>query len=258
MSVLVRHGLKESPQGGRATVDSVFSRLVAMESPSSVSALEPVLRDDVALRNVLFGLGAAWDTHAPHWSFTVYSHPAGTGRYAAAGPGRSRAAGAPTSRWHSYDGTDGIPFAASCLYQDSRGHLWCGSGAMLVRYDGQCFTTYGEEQGIRGAAIRVIHEDSRGVLWVGGDGGVVRYDGQRFTRLDPPGDGVGHDVYAIYEDGSGSVWSCPPPGEMDLDEGYGRRLACCKRGWLLRPRRCSRCMAGAGGPLAPEASWRRK
>ena len=82
--ILKRHGLMESSQRGRATPDSVFSRLFELKAPSEVSRKQASLDADEAwkaLLQVLGGtFGAAGQDSLIRHRFELYTTPAGPGR----------------------------------------------------------------------------------------------------------------------------------------------------------------------------------
>jgi len=71
------------------------------------------------------------------------------------------------------------------MMQDSRGNLWIGSiGGGVCRYDGNTFTHYTSDAGIRYNFVRSILEDSHGNLWFGtGNEGVFKYDGHSIIHF---------------------------------------------------------------------------
>ena len=89
--LLKQHGLVESSQRGRATVDSVFSRLFAVETPAAIAAQEQALEDDPAWQNVLRNLRTTFETagadDAMRHRFGLYTAPAGAVKTVLAGPG---------------------------------------------------------------------------------------------------------------------------------------------------------------------------
>ena len=77
----------------------------------------------------------------------------------------------------------GLPANIFGILQDSRGHMWFGSGNAAFRYDGEHFFRYGEEEGLRiNTGLGHIMEDRKGNIWLGGGGGIYRYDGREFVK----------------------------------------------------------------------------
>lgn len=68
----------------------------------------------------------------------------------------------------------------SCIFRDSRGFIWIGTGDGLNRYDGtQCIvykSRFNDPYAISNNAIRRIMEDPYGNIWIGTDGGLNRFD----------------------------------------------------------------------------------
>ncbi len=95
--LLHQRGLVASSKTGRATTDSVFSRLFELESPTSWREVNEAMSTDPAWQNLLKELGnsfgAAGSDSLMRSDFRLYSSPAGPGKSQAAGPGRTMEAG---------------------------------------------------------------------------------------------------------------------------------------------------------------------
>ena len=85
--ILKKHGLVASSRRGRATVDSVFSRLFAFETPAAVASINQILQKDPAWQGALVQLGSLFDETAPgapiRFEFELYQAAAGPGRHGA-------------------------------------------------------------------------------------------------------------------------------------------------------------------------------
>jgi ligand-binding sensor domain-containing protein/signal transduction histidine kinase len=69
---------------------------------------------------------------------------------------------------------DGLPHSnVRCIFQDSRGYLWVGTGDGLGRFDGYRFTSYDTSDGLGHSFINAITEDQEGRIWVATNGGGV-------------------------------------------------------------------------------------
>ncbi|MGM0505373.1 MAG: ligand-binding sensor domain-containing protein, partial [Bacteroidota bacterium] len=79
---------------------------------------------------------------------------------------------------------DGLPSnTIRDIYKDSRGLIWIGTEAGLVKYDGSEFTTYTTRDGLLGNRIWSITEDTLGNLWLANYGnGISMFDGKQFTN----------------------------------------------------------------------------
>lgn len=104
-----------------------------------------------------------------------------------------------------------------CIFQDSRGFLWFGSGDGLNRYDGYQFKIYkndlADPHTIGSNYILAIHEDRQGEMWVGTWlGGLNRYnrETETFTRFtNDPADSNSlsdNSALSILEDSNGTLW----------------------------------------------------
>ena len=102
LPILKRHGLTPSSERGRATPDSIFSRLFEMKTPSEVADKQKAFQGDSTWTAALQGLGARFG--APdslvRSAFGIYVAPAGPGKVVPAGRG--------TGYWRIYDVTDGL------------------------------------------------------------------------------------------------------------------------------------------------------
>jgi len=77
---------------------------------------------------------------------------------------------------------DGLPhYYIESLYEDSKGELWIGTVAGLVKYNGFVMKTYTMKDGLNSNNIFSITEDQNKVIWIGTDFGVVKYENDIFT-----------------------------------------------------------------------------
>ncbi len=81
--ILKQHGLVASSQRGRATEDSVFNRLFAVETLAEWNENKEAVEKDPAWQNLLRSLGTTFETagaeDALRHRFGLYTAPAGTG-----------------------------------------------------------------------------------------------------------------------------------------------------------------------------------
>jgi hypothetical protein len=145
LPILKGHGLNESSEHGRTTIDSVFARLFLFNSAAEVATKAEVLQGDPAWQAVLKNLGTAFGTVAQdsliRQSFRTYTSPALPGRIIPAGPGKVVPAGPATGQWHAYGMVDGLPEGyVRAILQDREGYLWFGTEKGVSRYDGYTFT----------------------------------------------------------------------------------------------------------------------
>ena len=201
--ILKKHGLAESSERGRATPDSIFSRLFELKTPPEVEEKQKALQSDSTWTMMMRGFGTAFGTSRPdgliRHSFGLYAAPAGPGKQVRAGRG--------TGHWRTYDMTDGLASATvRSIFQDREGHIWFGTVGGVTRYDGQKFTTFTTKDGLAHNSVRSIIQDWEGYLWFGTNGGVSRYDGKTFTIFTTKDGLADNNVRSIFQDREGHIW----------------------------------------------------
>jgi DNA-binding NtrC family response regulator/ligand-binding sensor domain-containing protein len=199
--ILKDHGLTESPERGRTTVEGVgVSRLFEVESPSDIDTIGDALRKSRRWQDALQGVGSS--------TLRPYRTPVGTGKVASAGPGTRR------GLWHGYGVRDGLPSPdVWVIHVDRAGQLWLGNaGVGATRYDGTHFVTYMPADGLAGEFVTCFLEDRSGNLWIGATGamgrrgGVSCYDGDHLTTYTREDGLISNDVWAMVEDRAGNLW----------------------------------------------------
>ena len=103
---------------------------------------------------------------------------------------------------------DGLPSnAVYCVLKDSRGIIWIGTDAGLVKYDGFQFKTLTKKNGLSGNFIRDIKEDKKGNLWIAcyGDG-LTKFDGNKFTNYSTKNGLVHTEIRELYFDQFQKLW----------------------------------------------------
>jgi diguanylate cyclase (GGDEF)-like protein len=105
------------------------------------------------------------------------------------------------------------------IVQTRDGHLWLGTEAGLVRFDGIRFVVFDGKNTpeLPDPHVLVLFEDSQGNLWIGTrGGGLVRHRDGAFTRFTTTS-GLPHDIVrSIYEDRGKRLW-------VGTDGGVARR-----------------------------------
>ncbi|MEW6751799.1 MAG: two-component regulator propeller domain-containing protein [Candidatus Latescibacterota bacterium] len=201
--ILRQHGLAPSAERGRATVDSVFSRLRVCASPAVFRMQAEAVERDAAFRDELRQLAAAFGPAGPdgrlRHSLQLYRYPLLPDTVVPAGPGRGH--------WRTFDASDRLynPSLGG-VWQDGGGFLWFDSDWGVFQYDGRSSRPLFPHlsSGVTGfGSPRLL--DGDGVLWISADqGGVLGYDGQSAAPIAglPPG-----RVRAMLEDRrDGSLW----------------------------------------------------
>jgi len=208
--ILKAHGLVESAERGRATPDSIFSRLFEVWTPVEVIDRQKALQDDSTWTAALQGLGKTFGTARSdglvEYGFSLYASPAGPGRVVVSS-GRQTPAGRGTGHWRTFDASDGlIQTIVQSVFQDREGNLWFGTRGGVSRYDGKTFTNFTTREGLVDNRVNAIFQDREGSLWFGTWGGVSRYDGKTFTNFTVK-DGLPNSwVWSILQDREGYLW----------------------------------------------------
>ena len=130
--ILKKHGLVESSERGRATADSVFSRLFAVENPTAATVKKEALPKDRAWQDILRSLGTAFGARGEEGfvrhRFGLYKAPTGAGTTVLAGPGYWQ------GFWQNFGGQDGLPPGRiSGIVEDREGHLWFATNGGVSR-----------------------------------------------------------------------------------------------------------------------------
>jgi len=118
----------------------------------------------------------------------------------------------------SYTMDEGLPAAqVFCSLQDSRGYLWFGTSAGLVRYNGAEFRVYSVEDGLISQGVRSIVEKD-GVLWIATEVGVSAFDGGTFKNYTVK-DGLGKGIVWRAAHHKGELWFGTSDGGLSRFDG---------------------------------------
>ena len=224
--VLKQRGLEASSLAGRATVDSVFSRLFEVNDVAEVDTMRARLKKDEAWRGLLKNLGSRFGTFQTDgllpFGFKLYSAPAGFGT--------AREVTGKKGVWYTFTARDGMqegePYA---ICQDRVGHLWIGTMGGVNRFDGQRFVQFTTDDGLANDQVLSLYLDRDGYLWIGTrGGGVSRYNpsarGSAAWKTFGIKEGlVGDKVYAIHQDGEGIFWFATRSGVSRFDPSASLR-----------------------------------
>ena len=238
--LLREFGWVASSQQGRATVDSVFSRLFEFESPrhyndqvdaeweKMLSALGPLAAKGAFIR---VSPQIYRSPATPHWmsQSSWIRHGLWQTFEFNEGPSTDNAEAMLEDRqgnmWFSIDGGviryDRREFAWFAVHglgtdsvsgslEDSEGNLWFGSeiAGVLTRYDGRVFETFTSADGLPDNPLVPMTEDSDNNVWFGArsGGGVCRYDGDGFTHFTLDDGPSGDTVLTIVADSEDNLW----------------------------------------------------
>jgi len=209
--VLRKHGLEASAERGRATVDSVFSRLFAFETPADFASGRDDLWYAPAWHDLRQRLGASFCTQPGgliRCQFVLYRCPAGAGRTVPVGPGTWR------QGWLTLSARDGLPASdAPDMLIDPQGHLWRAGYRGVTRFDGERLVTFTTTDGLAGSVAEEMLLDRDGNLWVGtqdiparAGAGISRYDGETFETFTAADGLAGDVVTCMLQDRNGALW----------------------------------------------------
>ena len=223
---LKKRGLVPSAQPGRATVDSVFSRLFEFDTLAALHQEMPLadnrftipkLESDPQWTALLQELGTTFDSPRENGqiehSFFPYDVPAGAGQTVDESEGQGH--------WRTFNEL-GAPYGLDNMIQDQQGYLWFTTGFSegIYRYDGQQWTQFTVKDGLSSNRVLRIFEDRQGHIWVGTfDGGVCRYDGKNWTQFTELDGRVGKFIGSIYQDQQDNLWFTK--GRFNLGAGKG-------------------------------------
>ncbi|MEZ5082381.1 MAG: two-component regulator propeller domain-containing protein [Bacteroidales bacterium] len=107
------------------------------------------------------------------------------------------------------------------IHKDQVGNLWFGSDKSgLMKYDGQKFIIFNEQDGLTNPSPAAITHDSENNLWIGSiGGGVFKFDGEYFTNYTI-NDGLSSDSpFSIQCDNYNNVWVGTNTGIDKLEPG---------------------------------------
>jgi len=205
-------GLLKYPGAGRATVDSVFSRLFVFSSAAEFHAARERLRKDPELLDMAREYGPQFGSKGLGGmlksALRLYQAPATPGTQVPAGAGKQTPLGPGQGHWRTYDVTDGLagPMVLA-MHQDRIGDLWLGTANNGVSsFDGQEWTNFDTSDGLTHNEVRAIHQDGDGDLWFGTAAGITRFDGRDWTEYTAADEGGTSSITSIAEGPNGDLW----------------------------------------------------
>lgn len=97
----------------------------------------------------------------------------------------------------------------NCVYQDSRGLIWIGTGSGVGIIENDVPRNWGERTALSGTGVRNIVEDPRtGALWFGTyDHGIYRLDHEKLTHFGRTNGLPGNRICSLYVDHDGCLWA---------------------------------------------------
>jgi diguanylate cyclase (GGDEF)-like protein len=107
------------------------------------------------------------------------------------------------------------------IFQDRKGSLWFStySAKGLIKYDGNKFTNYSNENGLPTNRIRMSYEDSSGKIWIATTAGLGLLDNNEI-KVFTIQDGLSNDyIMDIKEDKNGIIWLSTDGGGINTFDG---------------------------------------
>ena len=205
--LLKQHGLAASPQRGRATVDSVFSRLFEVAMPFASKDINAVLEDS-AFGAMMQELGTPNPPTPIRHELVLYSVPSGAGHSTVVGPGHAVLIGQGKRHWISYDETDGLAGGVvQAITQDREGNMWFGTfQGGVCRFDGVHFEIFNTKNGLPDDIVDAVFQDRDGDIWIGTYNGLARYNGVSFVTYTQQDNLPNNAIKAISQDLQGNLW----------------------------------------------------
>lgn len=120
---------------------------------------------------------------------------------------------------------DGLPTnTVQAIEQTRDGYMWIGTPAGLVRFDGQSFKIYDQEDlHSESSDVLSLFVDGEGTLWIGTNGGgVVQFSENRFTNLKASQGLASNVVWSITEDHENNIWLATDNGLSRYRDGSFR------------------------------------
>lgn len=109
----------------------------------------------------------------------------------------------------------------TCLFRDSYGTIWIGTGSGLFSMDnsGNHIRGYRTTDNVNDIYIYTITESKYGFLWIGTNKGLYRYNREtgKLSAIDIPEMRFADNVYSILEDYSNILWLSTDNGICSLD-----------------------------------------
>lgn len=107
----------------------------------------------------------------------------------------------------NYTDEDGLPQnTVFVIFQDSKGFIWLGTEAGLIKFDGINFTPYTTRDGLINSTVRSIAEDSSGNLWIGTINGISKFDRHTFQNFNSEKNLSDNYIYSIVVDPENRIW----------------------------------------------------
>jgi ligand-binding sensor domain-containing protein len=113
------------------------------------------------------------------------------------------------AQFTNYTTTDGLPSNYICggVAIDTNNHVWAGTDAGVVTFDGTDWTVFTTADGLPVDIISCIAVDKNNNVWIGTDGdGVAKYNGTTWTTYNYSDGLCDNGIHYIAGAPDGSVW----------------------------------------------------
>jgi ligand-binding sensor domain-containing protein len=96
----------------------------------------------------------------------------------------------------------------SSITEDKAGNIWFATRRHgLCRYDGNMFTSFGNNEGFLSEGAHTVFEDTKGTLWFTTENdGIWCYDGKTFKNYNKADGLINNSVMNVLEDKEGNLW----------------------------------------------------
>lgn len=93
------------------------------------------------------------------------------------------------------------------IHQDKNDNLWFGTNNYgIMRYDGEAFSYFTNDQGVQTGRTTEILEDQQGNLWFATYSGLIKYDGEAFTTYDKNDGLTDSELWSCILASDGTFW----------------------------------------------------
>lgn len=104
--------------------------------------------------------------------------------------------------------------AVRAITEDHKGQIWFATSNGLIKFDGENFTVYSEQDGLPFNELWSVFIDKNGLIWLGSTKGIYQFNGDKFSKFNLPQSEVKNPlpmlannlVFKFLEDRNGTLW----------------------------------------------------